>query len=441
MVRASSSKSSKKADDDKNVERTRLKNLAIKKRIVSETPDKAFTPLGPTKQVVKHHGKDILRKSSQRKNRFLFSFPGLLGPLGGGKIGELKNLGTQNPVLYLDFPQGQMKLFGTIVYPETKYLTLQFSRGGKSVMCEDYFDNMIIFSDAWWIGRKDENPDEIRLDFPKELSEGQHAECDFKGGAGAAAVNKQGGPTTGVKVLEEGSPEAQSEDEFSDVEKKLKDKMEVTPVRHSKRTAGKSFKFVDVSSEDDPVESDADLSEGEEKKVGTELDNSTSNDIDGNACNPRTVVLGIDGEDVEKKNYSSKEISSSIHSVTKSRKLSESAATETKSKENLCSHGSLVQATISTLFKKVEEKNAPSSSRKSSASKASGQKLQHNDLKRSSDQVEVFRKKEKVVKEKSRGTRNTPAKKKKANEVEEDDIEEFSNTSQDSDGSDDDWTA
>lgn len=36
-----------------------------------------------------------------------------------------------------------MKLFGTILYPKNKYLTLQFSRGGKSVMCEDYFDNMV----------------------------------------------------------------------------------------------------------------------------------------------------------------------------------------------------------------------------------------------------------------------------------------------------------
>ncbi|KAK3225771.1 hypothetical protein Dsin_005633 [Dipteronia sinensis] len=125
-----------------------------------------------------------------------------------------------------------------------------------------------------------------------------------------------------------------------------------------------------------------------------------------------------------------------------SRKLSESAVTETKSKENLSSQGSLVQATISTLFKKVEEKNAPSSSRKSSASKASSQKLQHNDLKRSSDQVEICRKKEKVVKEKSRGTRNTPTKKKKANEVEEDGIEEFSNSqTHRSDGSGEDWTA
>lgn len=36
-----------------------------------------------------------------------------------------------------------MKLFGTIVYPKNRYLTLQFSRGGKNVMCEDYFDNMV----------------------------------------------------------------------------------------------------------------------------------------------------------------------------------------------------------------------------------------------------------------------------------------------------------
>ena len=36
-----------------------------------------------------------------------------------------------------------MKLFGTIVYPRNRYLSLLFSRGGKNVMCEDYFDNMV----------------------------------------------------------------------------------------------------------------------------------------------------------------------------------------------------------------------------------------------------------------------------------------------------------
>ncbi|XP_021816618.1 DNA-binding protein RHL1-like [Prunus avium] len=82
-------------------------------------------------------GKDILKKS-ERKNRFLFSFPGLLAPSGGGKIRAFKDLGTKNPVLYLGFPQ-------------------------------------IVFSDAWWIGTQAENPEEAQLDFPKELTEGQHA--------------------------------------------------------------------------------------------------------------------------------------------------------------------------------------------------------------------------------------------------------------------------
>lgn len=36
-----------------------------------------------------------------------------------------------------------MKLFGTIVFPKNRYLTMQFSRGGKNVMCEDNFDTMV----------------------------------------------------------------------------------------------------------------------------------------------------------------------------------------------------------------------------------------------------------------------------------------------------------
>lgn len=31
--------------------------------------------------------------------------------------------------------------------------------------------SQIVFSDAWWIGTEDENPEETQLDFPKELSE------------------------------------------------------------------------------------------------------------------------------------------------------------------------------------------------------------------------------------------------------------------------------
>lgn len=171
MARGSSSSKRKHKDEDEEdpqAERKRLKSLAFSNNLVSEIPARPQAPLTPSNTLVKHHGKDIIKKS-QRKNRFLFSFPGLLAPIAGGKIGDLKDLGTKNPLLYLDFPQvrtfvnllfsfsnfltisteffsslqGRMKLFGTIVFPKNKYLTLQFPRGGKSVMCEDYFDNMV----------------------------------------------------------------------------------------------------------------------------------------------------------------------------------------------------------------------------------------------------------------------------------------------------------
>ncbi|KAK6243899.1 hypothetical protein QUC31_010308 [Theobroma cacao] len=282
MVRTSSSKKPPIAETPEATERKRLKKLALKNNLLSDTPatPKSYVPLSPSKLVMKHHGKDILRKS-QRKNRFLFSFPGLLAPISGGKIGELKNLGSKNPILYLDFPQGQMKLFGTIVYPKNRYLTLLFSRGGKNVMCEDYFDNMIVFSDAWWIGKKDENPEEARLDFPKELCQGQQMEYDFKGGAGVESVNKQDTPRTEIKQVEIESLDNESGDALSDDDNDLTAKMEVTPTRHSARNAGKRFKFAEASSEDDPVRSDAEPSDGEEKKVGKKL-HLTENDTIGN---------------------------------------------------------------------------------------------------------------------------------------------------------------
>ncbi|CBI40527.3 unnamed protein product, partial [Vitis vinifera] len=283
-------------------ERKRRKKLAFSKNLLSDTPSKAFSALSPSKTVIKHHGKDILKKS-QRKNRFLFSFPGLLAPIAGGKIGELKDLGTKNPILYLDFPQGQMKLFGTIVYPKNRYLTLHFSRGGKNVMCEDYFDNMIVFSDAWWIGRKEENPEEARLEFPKELSEGQSVEYDFKGGAGMASDSKQD--------------------------------VEVTPVRHSQRTAGKTFNFAEASSGDDSVENDGNISDGQE--------------------NSGSATPESGNEDAEARTGATTQIQESAGAATKSRKR-------------------LSQATISTLFKKVEEQKTSRTPRKSSSAKASAQK-------------------------------------------------------------------
>ncbi|WVZ14407.1 hypothetical protein V8G54_011973 [Vigna mungo] len=335
-------KAKKKEEEDTEIinpetlERKKLKSLAFSNNILSETPASSSVLLKPSSVVAKHHGKDIIKKSQRKSSRYLFSFPGLIAPLAGGKIGDLKDLGTKNPVLYLDFPQGQMKLFGTIVYPKNRYLTLQFPKGGKSVMCEDYFDNMIVFSDAWWIGRKDENPEEAKLDFPKEFYEGHQAEYDFKGGAGAASVVNQGVPRSRIQHAEPESPKTPSESEFSDSELNLEDTKGPGPSRHSTRTAGKSYKFAEISASDDSGENSPDISDHEEKVE--EVDT---------AIQKETVVFDLDKEDDAPGHPLNQENNESVSQST-----SVSASTKVKSSNR----GSLVQATISTLFQKVNEK-------------------------------------------------------------------------------------
>ncbi|XP_009778064.1 DNA-binding protein RHL1 isoform X3 [Nicotiana tabacum] len=362
------------------VEKKRLKKLAISKQMLSENPSRVRTSaLSPSKTVIKHHGKDILRKS-QRKNRFLFSFPGLLAPVSGGKIGELKDLGTKNPILYLDFPQGQMKLFGTIVYPENRYLTLQFSRGGKNVVCEDYFDNMIVFSDAWWIGRKDENPEEARLEFPKELNVQEKLECDFKGGAGATSVKKRSSGECEVKHVEQLSPEHEQEENISESQNDSKELVELTPTRRSARAAGKKINFAEASSGDDLTDNGAETSEDEEKSG---MDHSTKNSR---------------GQVAER-------VRAAAESASKSKESS-------RTKQN-----SLVQATISTLFKKVDKVVSP---------------------------ARVSQRK--TTKSTNKGTSSTGCGSTVSDHVGtsqgEDDIEEFSSSSKDADeASDEDWAA
>lgn len=113
MARGSSSSKREATNGELDPEaatRKRLKKLAFSNNVLSQTQAKPQAYLSPSATVLKHHGKDIVKKS-QRKNRFLFSFSGLLTPVSGGKIGELKDLGTKNPILYLDFPQVYTALF------------------------------------------------------------------------------------------------------------------------------------------------------------------------------------------------------------------------------------------------------------------------------------------------------------------------------------------
>ena len=96
----------------------------------------------------------------------------------------LSQLDTRNPVMHLEFPQGRLKLYGTLVYPKNKYVVLKPPAGGGPIICEDVFESLVVFSEAVWVGTKEENPGEAPLPMPASLS----AASDAPPAAAAAAA-------------------------------------------------------------------------------------------------------------------------------------------------------------------------------------------------------------------------------------------------------------
>lgn len=151
--------------------------------------------------------------------------------------------------------------------------------------------SQIVFSDAWWIGRRDDNPEEARLEFPTDfnmvspllscsisplirlqkfdcrfISVSQFQICamllvfiamlirkswlqeqieyDFKGGAGGTYEKKSTTSKPRVKLGEEQSPKLELQDDSSESLNNSEELAEVTPTRHSARMAGKAFKYI-----------------------------------------------------------------------------------------------------------------------------------------------------------------------------------------------------
>uniref|UniRef100_A0A0E0LFY7 DNA-binding protein RHL1 n=1 Tax=Oryza punctata TaxID=4537 RepID=A0A0E0LFY7_ORYPU len=385
------------AADAEADERRRLRSLAFSNGLLQRgEPAAPRSALAPSTAVSRLQGRDIVRRGGQRKSRFLFSFPGLLAPAAasGGRVGELADLGSKNPLLYLDFPQGRMKLLGTHVYPKNKYLTLQMSRSTKGVVCEDVFESLIVFSEAWWIGTKEENPEELKLDFPKEFqNDGAVADCEFKGGAGATSdeavtINKPRKETnTGSLSPKIESDIDSSEDSDLKDENNTQSTSQAPSVRQSARTAGKALKYTEISSGDDSSDNDDEI--------------DVSEDMDKKMKSP-TVKNESQSEDIKPADSSAQPISAK--------------------KEPL------VQATLSSMFKKAEEKKRCTRSPKGSpATKGPAAKKQR-----------VSPKEKQPAGKKSAGR----SQKKRKTQVGDDEIEVLSSSSQDNnvdDDSDEDW--
>jgi hypothetical protein len=151
--------------------------------------------------MLKADGKDITKRSSARRNRYLLVFNCQLAPAAAGRLGTLARLDTKNPVMYIDFPEGRLRLSGTLVFPKNKYIVLRL---GKEALCEDVLESMIVFSKSHWVGTEAENPDENALPMPESLKTTcRHTNVDF----GGRGDNKG---TTGINEVE--YEETQDED-------------------------------------------------------------------------------------------------------------------------------------------------------------------------------------------------------------------------------------
>ena len=109
--------------------------------------------------------------SARHSSRTASSSPSLVSSLpspASPSAISINSLPKPRPLPQL--PQGRMKLFGTILYPKNRYWLCNSLEVEKT----SYAMTILITWKSWWIGTKEENLEEFRLDFPEELSQAEH---------------------------------------------------------------------------------------------------------------------------------------------------------------------------------------------------------------------------------------------------------------------------
>jgi hypothetical protein len=167
------------------------------KMISTARPATAAVEMDASEALLKRDGKDVYKKSSAKKARYAMLFPGQLSATKEGKIGEMREMHTQSPVVYLDFAVGRMKLLGSIVRPtSTRYFTLN-AKSKDRMNLEEWFDSVIVFPSWYWIGTREENPEEKPLPLPEALGDLAGApETDWRASVAAETSGKTSKETT-----------------------------------------------------------------------------------------------------------------------------------------------------------------------------------------------------------------------------------------------------
>ena len=143
---------------------------AVDARMVSRVRPSSLKELVPSKTLKRSDCKDIHKRSSIKKSRYMTVFPGQLAHLREGRIGSLAKLDTQNPVMYIEYPGlGRLKLTGTIVRSRaTRFLPQRQVQGPPAarglVRLHDRLQQI-----RAWVGTADANPGEEPLPFPTQL--------------------------------------------------------------------------------------------------------------------------------------------------------------------------------------------------------------------------------------------------------------------------------
>ena len=158
-------------EEQRQAKRSReIFDTAVDGRQLSRVRPSSLRELVPSKLLRRSDCKDVHKRSSVKKSRYMTIFPGQLAHLKEGKIGSLAKLDTQNPVLYIEYGAlGRLKLEGTIVRSKTtRYFTLNVKSRDR-LNLEDWFDSCVVFGRYAWVGTVDENPGEAPLPFPDAL--------------------------------------------------------------------------------------------------------------------------------------------------------------------------------------------------------------------------------------------------------------------------------
>ncbi|KAL2555280.1 Uncharacterized protein Fot_00019 [Forsythia ovata] len=142
----------------------------------------------------------------------------------------------------------------------------------------------------------------LHIQSTSEATTDQHAEYDFKGGAGAPCDGRQGFRKSAIKCVEQELPQDELEDDLTLSQNNVKESMEVTPIQHSARTAGKMFKFADASSLDDFIGNDDETFEEEDEDIGIKVEEKKANkDVKEKKDNVKVSKFLRNGKKIEER--------------------------------------------------------------------------------------------------------------------------------------------